>query len=56
MKQFGPILLEAFSLMVLDEINILRIEAGLSPRTSQQLLNTISNHVTTLPDYDWMND
>lgn len=56
MSRFGPILLEAFALMVLDEINILRQQLGLQPRTTQQLLTVISNHSTTLPKYDWMLD
>ena len=56
MSRFGPLLLEAFALMVLDEINILRQQLGLQPRTPQQLLNQIGNHSTTLPKYDWMLD
>lgn len=54
MQRFGPILLEAFALMVLDEINILRQQLGLQPRTTQHLLDQINNHATTLPLYDWM--
>ena len=55
MIQFGPILLEAFALLILDEINILRQALGLPPRTAQHLLDTISNHASTLPPYTWMN-
>jgi hypothetical protein len=54
--KFGPKLLEAFTLMLLDEINILRAQLSLSPRTAQQLLTQLSNHVTTIPDYDWMDE
>lgn len=56
MRKFGPILLEAFAIMVLDEINILRSQVGLPPRTKQQILDQINNHVSTLPLYDWMNE
>jgi len=56
MQKFGPLLLEAFALMVLDEINILRANAGLPARTPQQLLDTIGNHATTLPLYNWMTE
>lgn len=54
MQQFGPILLEALALLLLDEINILRNAAGLPPRTKQQALDAINNHVQSLPPYDWM--
>lgn len=56
MHQFGPILLEALALVLFDEVNILRAQLGLPPRTKQQLLDTINNHTSTLPLYDWMTD
>lgn len=56
MQKFGPILLEALALVVLDEINILRQQLGLQTRTKQQLIDQISNHISTLPPYDWMLD
>jgi len=56
MHMFGPILLEAFALMVLDEVNIIRQQLGLPLRTKQQLLQTINNHTTTLQPYDWMKE
>lgn len=53
MQQFGPLLIEALALTVLDDINLLRGELGLSPRTPQHLLDQLNNHLSTLPDYDW---
>ena len=52
--QFGPILFEAFMLMTLDAINALRVKAGLPAYTKQQVMNEISNHLSTLELYDWM--
>lgn len=54
MRTFGPKLIEALALMVLDEINILRSKAGLSPRTLNQVFDQITNHYGDLPDYEWM--
>lgn len=56
MQTFGPKLIEAFQLLVLDEINILRSKAGLSPRTLNQIFDQITNHLSDLPDYEWMSD
>jgi len=41
-------LLKAFALVVLDEINLLRAEAGLSARTTQQLKTAVGNRYDTL--------
>jgi len=54
MQRFGPKLIEAFQLMVLNEINILRSKHGLSPRTLSQVFDQITNHLSSLPDYEWM--
>lgn len=53
---FGPKLTEAFMRIVLDEINVLRCEHGLSLRTLAQIYDQITNHHSDLPDYDWMKD
>lgn len=52
--KFGPELLEAIVLIIKDEINILRDEAGLPERTNQQILNAIETKLGTLDKYDWM--
>lgn len=51
---FGPILLEAIVLIVKDEINILRVQAGLPERNNQQIIDAIETKLSTLPKYNWM--
>lgn len=53
-QYFGPKLLEAFLELIFAENNELRIALGKSPRTKTQVYDIITNHVTTLPDYEWM--
>lgn len=53
-RQFGPFQNEGMLLMILDEINILRAEVGLPPRTKQQVLDELDNHQNHLEPYDWM--
>lgn len=54
MKQFGPILLEAFVYLLLDEINTLRDEQGMPEITIDDLFQRITNHLGHLGPYDWM--
>ena len=54
--KFGPMLIEAIVLIVKEEINILRVEAGLSERTDKQILTAIDNKLSSLPLYDWINN
>ena len=53
-EHFGPMLLEATARVILDEINVLRIEAGLSERTIDQVITALKNKYDSLDDYDWM--
>lgn len=55
-QRFGPKLTEAFMILVKTEINILRAIAGLAPRTDEQIYDQITNHLSGLPDYNWMED
>jgi len=52
--RFGPLFLEAMALMTLDAINELRVKAGLTPYTKQQVMDKMENHLSTLQPYDWM--
>lgn len=52
---FGPKLTDALTQVMLDEINLLRIEVGLPPRTGQQVVDIIASKLENIPDYDWMN-
>jgi len=56
MRKFGPILVESLAIVVLEEINVIRLHLGLPPRTKQQLLDQMNNHVNSLPLYDWMKE
>ena len=53
-QQFGPKLDEAVVRVMIDEINLLRAEHGLSERTTAQLMNAVDVELTGLEDYDWM--
>lgn len=55
-KYFGPLLMEALVLVIKDEINILRLQAGLSERTNQQIMDVMENKLSNLTKYDWMNE
>lgn len=53
-RRFGPKLIDALTQVILDEINLLRSEIGLSSRTSQQVINAIVNKLENISDYEWM--
>lgn len=55
-RAFGPKLMEAMALVIIDEINILRAEHGLADRTSQQIVTVLETKLATIPDYDWMSE
>ena len=48
--QFGPHLMEAQTLVILDEINILRTKAGLPERTVEQILPALQSKVDGTTD------
>jgi len=48
---FGPKAIEAFALVTLDEINLLRAQHGLAARTAAQLLSAVKAKWATLPNY-----
>jgi hypothetical protein len=52
--QWGPQLLEATCLVLLDEINILRDQLSLPQRTKEQALNAVASELTDCPPYSWM--
>jgi len=54
MRKFGPILLEAFGIIVFDECNRIRAHVGMPPLTWTQFLAEINNHTSELELYDWM--
>jgi len=48
-EQFGPALIEAVALVVMDEINILRAQHSLPDRTASQIVTAIESKMTTIP-------
>lgn len=54
-RKFGPKLIDAVVQLTLEQINVLRVKAGLPEITGQQLIDAISNRLDSIPDYDWMN-
>lgn len=54
-EHFGPKLLEAIVYLAMNEINILRAAAGLTPRTKDQLISSLQEENARVPSYDWEN-
>lgn len=55
-RHWGPVLLEAVVLVTKDEINILRSQHGLPPRTNQQIMDALKSKVDGLSAYPWMTE
>jgi len=54
--KFGPQLIDAVARVTMDEINIVRAQVGLPPRTLQQVVNAISAKLDSIPPYPWQDD
>ena len=52
-KQFGPFLTETLLWLLLEQINLLRINQGMPEITEADLIATASNHITELEPYEW---
>lgn len=55
-RKFGPILLEAMCLVLLENINELRNEQGMPEITEQDIIDSLNNHLSELERYNWMNE
>ena len=53
-RKFGPKLLEAMFMVLLEEINTLRPGQGQPTIAMEDLIDSAANHVNNLSDYDWM--
>lgn len=53
-QKFGPILLEAVCLCLLDQVNELRTNQGMPPITEQDIIDNLNNHLNELQPYSWM--
>lgn len=54
--KFGPRLLEATVLVLLENINVLRKEQGMPEITEQDLVDSLNNHLSELEPYTWMQE
>jgi hypothetical protein len=52
--KFGPLLLEAFIVMSVEETNRLRTQLGMPLVTKQMFLDEINAQLSDLVPYDWM--
>lgn len=52
--KFGPILLEAICLCILDEVNRIRTHVNMPLITKQDVLDELNNHLGELEPYEWM--
>ncbi|MBA7655343.1 hypothetical protein ES703_63247 [subsurface metagenome] len=55
-RKFGPILLEATVISILELVNESRRAQGWPDITMQDFYDKINNHVTGLELYDWMKE
>lgn len=55
-SRFGPILLEAVCMVLLDQVNFLRANQGKPEITEQDILDGLNNHLGELQPYDWMQE
>lgn len=52
-RKWGPLLLEAVVIMVVQETNRLRTQLGMPLITKQMFYDEINNHTSELEPYDW---
>ncbi len=55
-QKFGPILLEAGFMVLLDFQNELRRNQGMPEITMQDVFDKLNNHLTELEPYNWMEE
>ena len=53
-QKFGPLLLEATLMIMLEETNRLRAKLGMPEVTKQDVLDQFNNHLSELEPYSWM--
>lgn len=55
-QKFGPILLEAACLVIVELQNELRRNQGMPEITEQDVLDLLNNHLAELEPYVWMQE
>ena len=53
-ERFGPHLLEAIILIMLDALNVLRSTMSLPDKTLSQITETLENKLSSVLKYNWM--
>lgn len=53
-RKFGPLNDEVICMVLLEELNVLRINQGMPPLTMQHIMDRMANHQTDIKPYDWM--
>lgn len=53
-QKFGPILLEAIVIMMVQETNRLRAQLNMQPVTKEMFFDEINNHLSEIQPYEWM--
>lgn len=54
--QFNAMLYEAMMKVLLAELNIVRVQAGLAEKTETELTAQIQTELDGLTEYDWMKE
>ena len=52
-EHFGPRLLEALTCEIVEEFNRNRVWHGQAQITTNQVLQSIKDRLSSIPDYDW---
>ncbi len=55
-RAFGPKLIEANSMLILEQLNVLRMKANLPQLTMPQYIDALKNKLDSIPDYYWMEE
>lgn len=55
-RKFGPLLLEALIMAIIEEQNEHRRARGWPDITVQEVVDRMENHITELVPYDWMEE
>jgi len=53
-QKFGPKMVEALALVIMDEINVLREQHSLPARTAGQIVDAIDTKLQNVTNFSWM--
>jgi len=52
-RKFGPLLTEAFMILIYEEVNRIRRHVGMPEITKQDVLDQLNNYLSELEPYEW---